>query len=76
MSEVDLQSSVAEMGRYVTQIIISNTGVKKTYRHVDTTTIEQGQFTKFRTKSGKLVMVHDVNVLFVEIYEEKTKDGK
>lgn len=74
-SEVDLQSSASEMGQYVTQIIIGVTGIKKTYRHVDTTTIEQGQFTKFRTKSGKLVMVNDNNVMFVEVYEEK-KDGK
>ena len=43
---VGLKSSVAQKGRYVTQIIHFVGGHCKTIHGVDTETIEQGQFTK------------------------------
>jgi len=37
---------------------------------VDTDSIKQGQFTKFETKDGRLVMVNDKNILCIEIIKE------
>mgnify|MGYP005999893927 CR=1 FL=1 len=65
-----LKSSVAQKGRYVTQIIHFVGGHCKTIHGIDTETIEQGQFTKFTTKDGIMVLIHDPNVLMVEVFEE------
>tara|TARA_B110000977_G_C10917633_1_gene431779 strand:+ start:39 stop:260 length:222 start_codon:yes stop_codon:yes gene_type:complete len=69
---VGLKSSVAQQGRYVTQIIHFVGGYCKTIHGVDTETIEQGQFTKFITKDGIMVLIHDPNVLMIEVFEEDT----
>ena len=66
----DLKSSVSKKGKTVTQIITGITGIKKTFRGVKTETIEQGQFTHFETEDGRLVMVNDKNVMFVESFKE------
>jgi len=66
----NLLSSASKKGKVVTQIITGITGIKKTFRGVKTETIEQGQFTKFETEDGRLVMVNDTNVMFVEIFSE------
>lgn len=63
-----LQSSAANKGKYVTQIITATTGVKKTIHDIDTSTIQQGQFTKFKTKDGRLIMINDDNVFCIEIF--------
>ena len=65
-----LQSSVAEVGDYVTQIIHFVGGVKRTYHNIDAKSIRQGQFTKFRQKDGTWVMINDKNVLCIEVFEE------
>tara|TARA_B100000795_G_C22605193_1_gene362848 strand:- start:302 stop:523 length:222 start_codon:yes stop_codon:yes gene_type:complete len=67
---VGLKSSVAHKGRYVTQIIHFVGGYCKTIHGIDTETIEQGQFTKFTTKDGIMVLIHDPNVLMIEVFEE------
>ena len=69
---VGLKSSVAHKGRYVTQIIHFVGGHCKTIHGIDTETIEQGQFTKFITKDGIMVLIHDPNVLMIEVFEEDT----
>ena len=69
---VGLKSSVAQQGRYVTQIIHFVGGYCKTIHGVDRETIEQGQFTKFITKDGIMVLIHDPNVLMIEVFEEDT----
>lgn len=66
-----LRSSVEKQGKVVTQIITGITGIKKTFRGVKTETLEQGQFTHFETLDGRLVMVHDRNVLCVEVFREE-----
>lgn len=66
-----LKSSVEQKGKKVTQIITGVSGIKKTFRGVRTETIEQGQFTHFETTDGRLVLVNDRNVLFVEIFAEE-----
>jgi hypothetical protein len=65
-----LKSSVERKGKKVTQIITGKEGFKKTFRGVISETIEQGEFTKFETDDGRLVMVNTKNVLFVEVFKE------
>ena len=66
----DLKSSVANVGDYVTQIIHFIGGEKRTYHNIDSKSIRQGQFTKFRQKDGTWIMINDNNVLCVEIFKE------
>jgi len=63
-----LQSSAERKGKIITEIITCNGGYKKTFRGILSETIEQGEFTKFETEDGRLVMVNTANVLFVEIF--------
>jgi len=67
--QVDLKSSVASVGEKVTKIIHFSGGNKRTVEHVDTGTIKQGQFTKFKTDNC-LVMINDANVDMIEVFEE------
>lgn len=69
-SSVDLKSSAIEQGDVVTQIITFVNGVKKTFTGVQAKSIKQGQFTKFRTIDGRLIMINDSNVLCVEVFSE------
>jgi RimJ/RimL family protein N-acetyltransferase len=68
---VNLKSSIISKGRYVSQILHFVGGEKRTFNNVDTHSIKQGQFTKFETKDGRLVMVNDKNVLCIEIITEE-----
>lgn len=67
---VSLKSSITKKGRYVSQILHFINGEKRTFTEVDTYSIKQGQFTKFETKDGRLVMVNDKNILCIEIIKE------
>jgi hypothetical protein len=66
----NLKSTVTEKGKYVSQILHFIGGEKRTFNRVDTESIKQGQFTKFETEDGRLVMVNDKNVLCIEIIKE------
>lgn len=66
----DLKSSVQSQGSTVTQIITFVGGVKKTFPGIVTDSIIQGQFTKFKTTDGRLILVNDSNVLCVEVFTE------
>ena len=68
---VSLKSSIIQKGRYVSQILHFVGGEKRTFNNVDTHSIKQGQFTKFETADGRLVMVNDKNILCIEIIEEE-----
>jgi len=68
---VSLKSSIIKKGRYVSQILHFVGGEKRTFNNVDTHSIKQGQFTKFETADGRLVMVNDKNVLCIEIITEE-----
>ena len=74
MANVNLKSSVNdigdEWGKYVTQIIHFIDGQKRTFHGVDSRTIKQGQFTKFKLKDGRYLMMNDANVLCIEIFNE------
>jgi|TARA_R110000796_G_scaffold200616_1_gene316622 hypothetical protein len=67
----NLKSSITKKGRYVSQILHFINGEKRTFNKVDTHSIKQGQFTKFETKDGRLVMVNDKNILCIEIITEE-----
>jgi len=67
----NLLSSVAKEGRYVTQIIHFKNGYRKTIHGIDTLSIEQGQFTKFKCKDGRYILINDENVLMVECFIEE-----
>lgn len=68
---MNLKSSVAEVtGRYVTQIIHFVGGEKRTFHNIDSETIRQGQFTKFKQKDGTWIMINDKNVLCIEVFKE------
>jgi len=66
----NLKSSVNDIGEYVTQIIHFVGGEKRTFHNIDSTSIRQGQFTKFRQKDGTWIMINDKNVLCVEVFKE------
>jgi len=68
---VNLQSTVTEVGEYVTQVIHFVGGVKRTYTGIRPETIKQGQFTKMFCKDGSMLMVNDINVLVIEVFNEK-----
>ncbi len=67
---VSLKSSITAKGKYVSKILHFVGGEKRTCNGVDTDSIKQGQFTKFETKDGRLVMVNDKNILCIEIIKE------
>ena len=67
---VSLKSSITAKGKYVSKILHFVGGEKRIFNGVDTETIKQGQFTKFETKDGRLVMVNDKNILCIEIIKE------
>lgn len=72
---LDLKSTVSTQGKITTQIITFIGGTKKTIGGIISSSIAQGQFTKFNTTDGRLVMVNDQNVLCVEVFsgeESKT----
>ena len=70
-TDIDLKSSIAEQGKYVTQIFHFVGGVKRTYDGIIVDSIRQGQFTKFKCKNGAMVLINDANVLMIEVFEEK-----
>ncbi len=67
---VDLQSSIKKQGEWVTQIIHFIGGEKRTFEHVRSSSIKQGQFTKLTTKDGRYILINDKNVLCIEIFSE------
>ncbi len=70
MNYPDLKSSVSAVGDVVTQIIHFVGGEKRTWNHVISKSIQQGQFTKFKQTDGTWIMVNDKNVLCIEVFSE------
>ena len=68
---ISLKSSITKKGKYVSQVLHFVGGEKRTFNYVDTDSIKQGQFTKFETKDGRLVMINDKNILCIEIIKEE-----
>ena len=71
MVELDLKSSVTEIsGEYTTQIIHFVGGEKRTFNNIESKSILQGQFTKFKQIDGTWIMVNDKNVLCIEVFKQ------
>ena len=70
-NRADLQSSVKDVGGIVTQIIHFKDGAKRTFDGVITSTISQGQFTKFNLTNGSYILINDANVLCIEVFPEE-----
>jgi hypothetical protein len=70
---MNLKSTITKKGKYVTQILHFINGEKRTFENVDTHSIKQGQFTKFETTDGRLVMVNDKNILCIEVIKQEDK---
>lgn len=71
INEDDLKSSVRMVGPIVTQIIHFIGGEKRTFFNIDTTKVQQGEFTKLYQTDGTLILINPKNVLCVEIFEQK-----
>tara|TARA_R110001592_G_scaffold5129_9_gene28507 strand:- start:960 stop:1193 length:234 start_codon:yes stop_codon:yes gene_type:complete len=66
----DLQSTVNDVGEYVTQIIHFVDGQKRTFTGIRSDSIKQGQFTKFWLKNGSMLFINDEKVLCIEVFSE------
>tara|TARA_A100000164_G_scaffold312161_1_gene290415 strand:+ start:397 stop:606 length:210 start_codon:yes stop_codon:yes gene_type:complete len=66
--KANLLSSVTKEGKYVTQIIHFTGGYKKTIHDIDTHSIEEGEFVKFKAKDGRMILINKQNVLMVEVF--------
>lgn len=67
---MDLKSSINKQGELVTQIIHFIGGEKRTFEHILTSSVKQGQFTKLITSDGRMILINDKNVLCIEIFRE------
>lgn len=67
---MNLQSSTNKIGKFVTQIIHFKGGEKRTICGVETSSIKQGQFTKFNLKNNSMILINDKNVLMIEVFPE------
>ena len=70
MKESDLHSSVKEQGKIVTEIIHFIGGEKRTIHNIISSSIKQGQFTKFKLASGEMILINDKNVLMIEVFTQ------
>ncbi len=66
----NLLSEINIKGKIVTQIIHFVGGIKRTYPGIISSSVKQGQFTKFECIDGSMVMVNDANVLCIEVFSE------
>ena len=74
MIDQNLQSSLTTYSKCVTQIIHFIGGEKRTFHNIDSKSIRQGQFTKFRQNDGTWIMINDKNVLCIEVFKETTDE--
>lgn len=72
---MNLKSSVSSVWQIVCQVIHFSWWNKRTFEHIDTTTIKDGTFTKMRTQDGRMIMVNGNNVDCIEVFNEKKTDS-
>lgn len=68
---IDLKSSTGKKSRYVSQILHFINGEKRTFHNIDTHSIQQGQFTKFYCRDGRMILVNDKNILCIETFNKE-----
>ena len=68
--KINLLSSVCDVGKVVTQVIIYKDNVKRTHYGILSETISQGEFTHFKKKDGRTIFVNTRNVLEIEVFDE------
>ena len=68
---MNLKSSVRQQGEVITQIIHFIGGEKRTFHGMLAESVKQGQFTKFKTVSGEMILINDKNVLCIEVFKEE-----
>ena len=68
--EINTGSTVNEIGEYVTQIIHFIGGEKRTFNHIKSSEVKQGQFTKLITKDNRMILINDKNVLCIEVFPQ------
>lgn len=73
MKHKTFYSSVAYSGKLVTQIYHFIGGEKRTFEHLKTNTIKQGQFTKIEMVDGRMLLINDKNILCIETIPEESK---
>lgn len=69
--EINLESTVNDLGKYVTQILHFSGGNKRTVKGVISSSMKEGTLTKFMVKKGYMVMVNINNVDMIEVFTEK-----
>ena len=67
----DLQSTLNDVSKYVTQIIHFEGGEKRTFTGIRSDSVKQGQFTKFQLKDGRWLFINDDKVLCIEVFPEE-----
>ena len=67
---MNLHSTIGNKGKLVTEVIHFNKGNKRTITGILTDTIKQGEFTKFETTDGRMILVNTANVDLIEVFGE------
>ncbi len=71
MAEIEpMHSTIAELGKVVTQVITMMGGYKKTFRGVKTDSFLVGEYSHFETTDGRKVMIRTENILIIETTKE------
>ena len=73
---IPLKSTVENIGATCTQIIHFVGEVKRTITNIKTSSIKQGEMTKFSTTDGRMILVNTSNVLMVEVFAQDSADGQ
>ena len=71
---MNLHSSINSLSKTVTQIIHFNGGNKRTFEHILSESIKQGEFTKFMLTDGRMLLINTANVDCIEIFKEENNN--
>lgn len=70
MQKKSLKPSLEKLGEIVTQIIHFSGGNKRTFEGIISSSIKQGEFTKFDLVDGRMIMINTQNVDMIEVFGE------
>ncbi len=72
----NLNSTITNVGKKVTQIIHFSHGNKRTFTGILTDTVKQGEFTKMMLEDGRMLLVNTQNVDCIEVFSEDDEQNK